>query len=138
MIMKKTFYLFSSFVLLTAFFSFKKANSYDFDKGFIASFGNSKDSQIINGVMTNMDDHSYSHNIAYTGTDELGAYWYGVGIGIAETLCYSSANGYISNNLARNMMRDYRDIYRGGEDFRSTTFEEGIKLAIDGYPGCQL
>ena len=135
--MKKHFYLFSSILLLTAFFGFKKANSYDFDKGFIATVGNSRDVQTTNGLRTNMDVHSYSNILAYTGTDQLGAYWYGVGIGIAETLCYSTENGYISKNVARKIIRDFRNLYRG-ENFRSKNFEEGVKLAIDTYPGCRL
>ena len=136
--MKKNFYLFSFIVLITAFFGFKKANSYDFEKGFIATVGNSRDGQITNSLMTNMDFYSYSTNLAYTGTDELEAYWYGIGIGIAETLCYLTLNGNISSNLSRNLMRDYRNIYRGEKDFRSKTFEEGVELAINGYSGCRL
>ena len=136
--MKKHFYFFSSIILLNSFFCIEKAKSYDFDKGFIANISFSRDGQTTNGLITNIDIDSYSTDIAYTGTDVFGAYWYGVGIGIGETLCYSTANGYIANNVARNMMRDYRNIYRGGEDFRSKNFEEGIQLAIDGYPGCRL
>ena len=116
--MKKHFYFFSSIVLLTSFFGLKKANSYDFDKGFIANVGNSREYKTNNGLVTNMNVHFYSTNLAYTGTDELEAYWYGVGIGIAETLCYSTANGYISNNVSRNMIRDYRNNYRGDKNFR--------------------
>ena len=81
--------------------------------------------------------NSYSTNLAYTGTDDLAAYWYGVGIGMAETLCYSTENGYISKNVARNITRNFRNLYRG-ENFRSKNFEEGVKLAIDTYPGCRL
>ena len=136
--MIKHFYFFSSIILLNSFFCIEKAKSYDFDKGFIANISFSRDGQTTNGLITNIDIDSYSTDIAYTGTDVFGAYWYGVGIGIGETLCYSIANGYIANNVARNMMRDYRNIYRGQKDFRSKTFEEGIKLAIDGYPGCRL
>ena len=136
--MKTHFYLFSSIVLLTAFFGFKKANSYEFDKGFIATFGNSRDGQIINGLRTNMDVHSYKTNLAYTGTDELGAYWYGAGIGITETLCYLTANRYIYNKFAKETMREFRNNYKGTENFRSKNFEEGIKLAIDSYPDCRL
>ena len=134
--MKKHFYLFASVVLLTSFFGFKKANSYDFDKGFIATFSNSKDGQTTNGLRTNLDVNAFSTNLAYTGTDELGAYWYGAGIGITETLCYSTANGYISKNAARNIISAFRNNYKGTENFRSKNFEEGIKLAIDSYPDC--
>ena len=136
--MIKHFYFFSSIILLNSFFCIEKAKSYDFDKGFIANISFSRDGQTTNGLITNIDIDSYSTDIAYTGTDVFGAYWYGVGIGIGETLCYSIANGYIANNVARNMMTDYRNIYRGGADFRSENFEEGIQLAIDGYPGCRL
>ena len=136
--MKKLFYLFSSIVLLTSFFGFKKANSYDFDKGFIVTFGNSRDGQTTNGFMNNMDAHYYSTNLAYTGTDELGAYWYGAGIGIAETLCYLTTNGSIYKNLARNTLKEFRNTYKGTDDFRSKNFEEGIKLGNDYYPGCNL
>ena len=136
--MKKHFYFFSSIVLLTAFFGFEKSHSYDLDKGFIANVSFSRDSQTNKGLIPNIDDDSYSTNLAYTGTDVFGAYWYGVGIGIAETLCYSTGNGYIANNVARKMMRDYRNVFKGGKDFRSKNFEEGIQLAINGYPGCRL
>ena len=121
--MKKHTYLFSSIILLTAFFGFEKANSYDFDKDFIAIIGYSKDIQTTNGHITNIDVDPDSTNFAYTGNDELDAYWYGVGIGIAETLCYSTANGYFSNSIAIKMMRDYRNIYSGEKIFRSKTFE---------------
>ena len=136
--MKKHFYLFSSMALLTTIFGLEKANSYNLDKGFIATDVSSRDGKTTNGLMTNTEVYSHDTNLAYTGSDQLEAYWYGVGIGIAETLCFSTANGYISNNVARNMMSDYRNIYGGEKEFRSKTFEEGIKLAIDGYPGCRL
>ena len=130
--------MFSSIVFLTAFFGFEKLNSSGLHKGFIDNVNFQRDSLAKNDITTNINLNSYSTNLAYSGTDELGAYWYGIGIGIGETLCYSMANGYISNNIPINMMRDYRNIYRGGDDFRSVNFEEGIQLAIDGYPGCRL
>ena len=136
--MKKHFYLFSSIFLLTAFFGFEKANSYEFDKDFLASTGLSKEGHTTNDLMTEIDLNSYNTNLAYSGTDELGAYWYGVGIGIAETLCYSTQEGFISNNISSSMMNDYRNIYRGGADFRPIQFEEGIQVALDSYPGCRF
>ena len=132
--MKKILYLFSYIVLLTTFFGFKKANSYDFDRGFITTVANSREGQTTNGLITNMDVHSYSSNVAFSGTNELDAYWYGVGIGIGETLCYSKANGYIKDKVARTIIRDLRNLY----EEENLTFEEGIELANDTYPGCNL
>jgi len=136
--MKKHFYLFSSVLLLTTFFGFEKANSYDFDKDFNSNVEFSRDSQNTNGLITDVDVNYHSTNLAYTGTDELGAYWYGVGIGIAETLCYLVEEGKIFSEFSRNMMSEYRNIYYGGADFRGIQFEEGIQVALDSYPGCSF
>tara|TARA_A100001388_G_C28325829_1_gene292074 strand:+ start:67 stop:477 length:411 start_codon:yes stop_codon:yes gene_type:complete len=136
--MKKRFYLYSSIFLLTAFFGFEKANSYDFDNDFIVAPSLSREVQTTNDLSTEIGINSDNSNLAYSGTDELGAYWYGVGIGIAETLCYSTQEGFMSNTVSSNMMNDYRNIYRGGADFRSIQFEEGIQVALDSYPGCRF
>ncbi len=130
--------MFSSIFLLTSFFGFKKANSYDFDKGFIATFANSRDVQTTSGLITNMDAHSYGTNLAFTGTDELDAYWYGAGIGISETLCYLTTNRSIYKSLARNTLKEFRNNYSGTEDFRSKSFEEGIQLGNEYNPDCNL
>ena len=136
--MKKNFYLFSSIFLLTTFLGFEKANSKNFDKAYIASVDYSRDLQSTNSFTTNVDINSHSTYLSYTGTNELDAYWYGVGIGIAETLCYSVLNGYISNNLARSIMSEYRNTFNKDKDFRSINFEEGVQLAPDSYPNCRL
>ncbi len=136
--MKKNFYLFSSIVFLTAFLGFDKANSYNLDKDSIAPAGYSKEGQTAYDLMPNINVNSQGTNLAYTGADELDAYWYGVGIGIAETLCYSAQNGYISYNLALNIMREYRNTFQMQQDFRNKTFEEGVLLAPESYPNCRL
>ena len=136
--MKKHFYLFSSVFLLTTFFGFEKANSYDFDKGSNPNVEFSRSFQNTNNLITDVDVNYQSTNLAYSGTDELGAYWYGVGIGIAETLCYLVQEGQISSSFSSNLMSDYRNIYYGGADFRPIQFEEGIQVALDSYPGCSF
>ena len=136
--MKKHFYLFSSMALLTTIFGLEKANSYNLDKGFIATDVSSRDGKTTNGLMTNTEVYSHDTNLAYTGSDQLEAYWYGVGIGIAETLCYLVQEGQISSSLSSNLMSDYRNIYYGGADFRGIQFEEGIQVALDSYPGCSF
>ena len=136
--MKKHFYLFSSVFLLTTFFGFEKANSYDFDKDLNSRVEFLKDFKNTNGLINDVDVNYHSTNLAYSGTDELGAYWYGVGIGIAETLCFLVQEGEISSSRSRNLMSDYRNIYYGGADFRGIQFEEGIQVALDSYPGCSF
>ena len=138
--MKKHFYLFSSVFLLTTFFGFEKANSYEFDKSSNPNVEFSRSFQNTNSLINDVDiDVNYqSTNLVYSGTDELGAYWYGVGIGIAETLCYLVQEGQISSSFSSNLMSDYRNIYYGGADFRGIQFEEGIQVALDSYPGCSF
>ena len=136
--MKKHFYLFSSVVLLTTFFGFEKANSYDFDKDLNPNVEFLRDFKNTNGLITDVDFNYHSTNLAYSGTDELGAYWYGVGIGIAETLCFLVQEGEISSIRSSTMMGEYRNIYYGGADFRGIQFEEGIQVALDSYPGCSF
>ena len=136
--MKKHFYLFSSVFLLTTFFGFEKANSYDFDKDLNPNVELSRDFKNTNGLINDVDVNYHNTNIAYSGTDELGAYWYGVGIGIAETLCFLVQEGEISSSRSRNLMSDYRNIYYDGADFRGIQFEEGIQVALDSYPGCSF
>ena len=69
---------------------------------------------------------------------DLGTYWYGVGVGIAETLCVASASGYMQNSYASLLMRTYRTNFGSNPNFDSRSFEDGVQIAFDTYPSCRL
>ena len=69
---------------------------------------------------------------------DIGAYWYGVGVGISETLCISSEYGYMNNKSARTIMREYRNTFANSPNFDSISFEDGVQVAFDTYPSCRL
>ncbi len=69
---------------------------------------------------------------------DIGTYWYGVGVGIAETLCVSSDFGYMQNNNASLLLRTYRNNFAKNANFDSKSFEDGVKIAFDTYPSCKL
>ena len=69
---------------------------------------------------------------------DLGAYWLGVGVGITETLCVASLDGYITNNSATTILRAYRNNFAKSSDFDSGSFENGVQGALNTYPSCRL
>ncbi len=69
---------------------------------------------------------------------DLGAYWLGVGVGIAETLCVASIDGYMTNNSARTILRAYRTNFAKTSEFDSGSFENGVQGALSTYPSCRL
>ncbi len=69
---------------------------------------------------------------------DLGAYWLGVGIGVTETLCVSSLDGYMTNSSARTILRTYRNNFAKMSQFDSKSFENGVQGALDTYPSCRL
>jgi hypothetical protein len=56
---------------------------------------------------------SQGHGQGYTSRDR-GFYWYGVGAGIAITVCELERNGDVKHGFARNFIRQARS----GEDLR--------------------
>lgn len=71
------------------------------------------------------------------GTNNLGAYWFGVGIGITETLCISVKSGYMKNYSAKTLLRNYRNNFAKSADFDSLSFEDGVQIAFDNL-SCRL
>ena len=69
---------------------------------------------------------------------DVGTYWYGVGVGIAETLCVSSESGYMKNYSARTLLKTYRNNFAKDARFDSRRFEDGVQIAFDTYPSCRL
>ena len=69
---------------------------------------------------------------------DTGTYWYGVGVGIAETLCISEEYGYMKNSSARTLLRTYRNNFAKSAQFDSRRFEDGVQIAFDTYPSCRL
>ena len=69
---------------------------------------------------------------------DVGTYWYGVGVGIAETLCISEEYGYMKNSSARTLLRTYRNNFAKSAQFDSRRFEDGVQIAFDTYPSCRL
>ena len=69
---------------------------------------------------------------------DLGTYWLGVGIGITETLCVASIDGYMTNNSARTILRTYRNNFSKVSEFDSRSFEKGVQGALNTYPSCRL
>ncbi len=69
---------------------------------------------------------------------DLGSYWYGVGVGIAETLCVSTESGYMNNSSARTLFKTYRKNFGNSSSFDSRSFENGVKIALETYPSCRL
>ena len=69
---------------------------------------------------------------------DLESYWLGVGIGITETLCVSSIDGYMTNNSARTILRTYRKNLAKVSEFDSRSFENGVQGALNTYPSCRL
>jgi len=69
---------------------------------------------------------------------DIGSYWYGVGVGIAETLCVASGSGYMQNSYASILMRTYRENFGNNANFDSRSFEDGVQIAFDTYPSCRL
>ena len=69
---------------------------------------------------------------------DVGTYWYGVGVGIAETLCVSAGSGYMENYSARTLLRTYRNNFAKNAKFDSRSFEDGVQIAFDTYPSCRL
>ena len=69
---------------------------------------------------------------------DVGTYWYGVGVGIAETLCVSSESGYMKNYSARTLLKTYRNNFAKNARFDSRRFEDGVQIAFDTYPSCRL
>jgi len=69
---------------------------------------------------------------------DLGTFWYGVGVGITETLCISTESGYIKNYSARTLLRTYRKNFAKNANFDSRSFEDGVQIAFDTYPSCRL
>ena len=57
---------------------------------------------------------------------DLGTYWYGVGVGIAETLSVSAESGYMENYSARALLRTYRNNFAKNANFDSRSFEEVV------------
>ena len=58
---------------------------------------------------------------------DLGAYWMGVRIGITETLCVASIDGYMTNSSARLILRTYRSNFAAMSQFDSGSFENGVQ-----------
>ena len=69
---------------------------------------------------------------------DVGTYWYGVGVGIAETLCVSAESGYMENYSARTLLRTYRNNFAKNAQFNSRRFEDGVQIALNTYPSCRL
>ena len=69
---------------------------------------------------------------------DLGAYWLGVGVGITETLCVASMDGYMTNNSARTILKSYRNNFAKSAEFDSASFENGVQGALNTYPSCRL
>ena len=69
---------------------------------------------------------------------DISTYWYGVGVGITETLCVSSESGYMKNYSARTLLRTYRKNFAKNANFDSGSFEDGVQIAFDTYPSCRL
>ena len=69
---------------------------------------------------------------------DVGTYWYGVGVGIAETLCVSAESGYMENYSARTLLRTYRNNFAKNARFNSRRFEDGVQIALNTYPSCRL
>ena len=69
---------------------------------------------------------------------DLEAYWLGVGVGITETLCVSTMDGYMTNSSARSILRAYRSNFAESSEFNSRSFENGVQGALDTYPSCRL
>ena len=69
---------------------------------------------------------------------DLGSYWMGVGIGITETLCVASIDGFMTNNSARTLLRSYRNNFAKVSEFDSRSFENGVQGALNTYPSCRL
>ena len=69
---------------------------------------------------------------------DLEAYWMGVGIGITETLCVASIDGYMTNNSARTILRAYRKNFAKASEFDRGSFENGVQGALNTYPTCRL
>ena len=68
---------------------------------------------------------------------DLDAYWKGVGVGIAETICIMERDQYITNATANLFMSSYRTNFAGNPSFRRRTFEEGVEVANQTH-GCYL
>ena len=69
---------------------------------------------------------------------DLEAYWLGVGVGITETLCVSTMDGYMTNSSARSILRAYRNNFAKSSEFKRRSFENGVQGALDTYPSCRL
>ena len=69
---------------------------------------------------------------------DLEAYWLGVGVGISETLCIATIDGYMTNSSARSILRSYRNNFAESSEFNSRSFENGVQGALDTYPSCRL
>ena len=69
---------------------------------------------------------------------DIEAYWLGVGVGITETLCVSTLDGYMTNSSARSILRAYRNNFAKSSEFNSRSFENGVQGAFDTYPSCRL
>ena len=69
---------------------------------------------------------------------DLEAYWLGVGVGITETLCVATMDGYMTNSSARSILRAYRNNFAKSSEFNSRSFENGVQGAFDTYPSCRL
>ena len=69
---------------------------------------------------------------------DLGTYWLGVGVGITETLCVASMDGYMTNITARNFLSSYRSNLAKSSDFDSESFEIGVQETLNIYTSCRL
>ena len=69
---------------------------------------------------------------------DMASYWYGIGVGVTETLCYASLSGYMDNYSAKNMLETYRSNFSKNAGFDSTNFENGVQIAFGTYTSCRL
>ena len=70
----------------------------------------------------------------------LEEYWYGIGIGTAELLCYLKSNGMITDNYMNTYMRNYIANAKSLDQslVRLKNFNDGIKLVNNVYPSCNI
>ena len=80
---------------------------------------------------------SYS-NLKPVKAFDTESYWYGIGVGITETLCYASLSGYMNNYSAKTMLETYRSNFSKNANFNSASFENGVQIAFDTYTSCRL
>ena len=73
----------------------------------------------------------------HSKADSLDSYWLGSGVAVAETLCLLSKDNSITNATANMYMSAYRTNLPKNDNFRSSSYEQGIQIANDTH-GCSL